>query len=157
MMRPELDAWEPGEHTGTFRGNAPAFVTGTVALEKFWTDAQLTTRVWAFEALVARRLTALTEQYDCSRKGRGMMQGLQFPDMHTAAQVQARCLEQQLLIECCGPNDEVVKLIPPLTITEQALEQGLDILAKVVASVCKGRKTADHSSLQLKSAVGAAL
>jgi diaminobutyrate-2-oxoglutarate transaminase len=86
-----------------------------------------------------------------------MMQGLQFPDMHTAAQVQARCLEQHLLIECCGPNDEVVKLIPPLTITEEALEQGLDILTKAVASACKRRQAADHSPLQLKPTVGAAL
>jgi diaminobutyrate-2-oxoglutarate transaminase len=157
MMRPELDAWEPGEHTGTFRGNAPAFVTGTVALEKFWTDAQLATRVRAFERRIAQRLTDLTERYDCSRKGRGMMQGLQFPDMHTAAQVQARCLEQRVLIECCGPNGEVIKLIPALTITEDALEQGLDILTKAVASSCKGRKAADHSPLQLKPAVGAVL
>jgi hypothetical protein len=57
MMRPELDAWEPGEHTGTFRGNAPAFVTGTVALEKFWTDAQLMTRVRAFERRITEELS----------------------------------------------------------------------------------------------------
>ena len=157
MMRPELDAWEPGEHTGTFRGNAPAFVTGTVALEKFWTDAQLMTRVRAFEKRISQCLTALTEQHDCIRKGRGMMQGLQFPDMHTTAQVQARCLEQHLLIECCGPNDEVIKLIPPLTITDAALDQGLDILTQAVASSCKGRRAADHAPLQLKPAIGAVL
>jgi diaminobutyrate-2-oxoglutarate transaminase len=155
MMRPELDAWEPGEHTGTFRGNAPAFVTGTVALEKFWTDAQLMTRVRAFERRISQRLTDLTAQYDCFRKGRGMMQGLQFPDMHTTAQVQARCLEQHLLIECCGPHDEVIKVIPPLTITEEALDQGLDILTQAVASSCDGRRAADHSPL--KPAAGAVL
>lgn len=155
MMRPELDVWEPGEHTGTFRGNAPAFVTGAAALEKFWTDDHFMTRVRDFEREIERRLTALTEQYDCARKGRGMMQGLQFPDMATAAQVQAHCLEHHLLIECCGPNDEVVKLLPPLTITEEALAHGLDILAKAVARACKGRTVADHTPLLQPPSVGA--
>jgi diaminobutyrate-2-oxoglutarate transaminase len=132
MMRPELDLWEPAEHTGTFRGNAPAFVTGAVALEKFWTDAQLATRVRALEKRIEQRIIELTEKYGCARKGRGMMQAVQFSDTHTAAQVQARCLEQHLLVECCGPNNEVLKLLPPLTIPEDALERGLDILAKAV-------------------------
>ncbi len=38
LFRPELDVWEPGEHNGTFRGNNPAFVTATAALEAYWTD-----------------------------------------------------------------------------------------------------------------------
>ncbi|MHC5824585.1 MAG: diaminobutyrate--2-oxoglutarate transaminase, partial [Nostoc sp.] len=33
LIKPELDIWEPGEHTGTFRGNQLAFVGGTAALE----------------------------------------------------------------------------------------------------------------------------
>jgi diaminobutyrate-2-oxoglutarate transaminase len=136
MMRPELDVWEPAEHTGTFRGNAPAFVTGAVALQQFWGDSQLMTRVREFEQRIQRRLTDIAERHHCLRKGRGMMQGLQFPDARTAGQVQARCLEQRLVIECCGPHGEVVKLLPPLTITEDALERGLEILAHAVAKSC---------------------
>lgn len=37
LLRPELDVWEPGEHTGTFRGNQLAFVAGAAALE-LWDD-----------------------------------------------------------------------------------------------------------------------
>lgn len=139
MMRPELDVWEPAEHTGTFRGNAPAFVTGAVALDKFWSTPQLMERVRGFERRIAQRLTEMADRYDCTRKGRGMMQGLQFQDARAAAQVQSRCLEQHLVIECCGPHGEVVKLLPALTITEDALERGLDILAQAVASSCKAR------------------
>ncbi|MEC9341992.1 MAG: aspartate aminotransferase family protein, partial [Pseudomonadota bacterium] len=40
LMRPELDRWQPGEHTGTFRGNNLAFVAATKALE-FWDDDTL--------------------------------------------------------------------------------------------------------------------
>ncbi|MGC0358976.1 diaminobutyrate-2-oxoglutarate transaminase [Streptomyces sp. SAI-124] len=38
LFKPELDIWEPGEHNGTFRGNNPAFVTATAALEQYWAD-----------------------------------------------------------------------------------------------------------------------
>src|SRR5262249_17025895 len=38
LFKPELDVWQPGEHSGTFRGNNLAFVTATRALELFWHD-----------------------------------------------------------------------------------------------------------------------
>lgn len=41
LIRPELDQWRPGEHNGTFRGNAHAFVTAEVAVRKFWSNASL--------------------------------------------------------------------------------------------------------------------
>ena len=40
LFKPELDIWEPGEHNGTFRGNNPAFVTATAALETYWADGR---------------------------------------------------------------------------------------------------------------------
>ncbi|MEX0707395.1 MAG: diaminobutyrate--2-oxoglutarate transaminase, partial [Woeseia sp.] len=40
LMRPELDQWRPGEHTGTFRGNNLGFVAATEAL-KYWENDDL--------------------------------------------------------------------------------------------------------------------
>jgi len=141
MMRPELDKWEPGEHTGTFRGNAHAFVTGTVALRKFWMDTQLSDRVHAFETKITQHLSALSERYACSRKGRGMMQGLQFQNGNVAERVQALGLGRGLIIERCGPGNKVVKLLPPLTITDAALERGLKIVAEAVEEACDVRES----------------
>lgn len=146
MMRPELDQWEPGEHTGTFRGNAPAFVTGTIALRKFWMNARLSNSVRAFETKIARQLTVLAERYACRRKGRGMMQGLQFQDGGVAGRVQALCIERGLLLERCGPGNNVVKLLPPLTITDTALERGLQIVASAVEEACDVRESLDLAS-----------
>ena len=153
LIRPDLDIWEPGEHTGTFRGNAPAFVTGTVALRKFWQDARLTEHVQYYEKHIAQRLSTLAEHHGFLRKGRGMMQGLQFPNTQIAAQVQSRCLEHKLLIECCGPSDEVIKLLPPLTITEAALDQGLAIFEDAVKYVDNSQTLASrfHSRAQLST------
>ena len=139
LIRPDIDVWEPAEHTGTFRGNASAFVTGTVALRKFWADRSLTERTLRNEAQIAQRLTALAKRHDCRRKGRGMMQGLQFRDGQTAAQVQLLCLERKLLVESCGPFGEVIKLLPPLTIPESSLDQGLSILEDAMARLDGGK------------------
>ena len=38
LISPELDVWEPGGHTGTFRGNNLAFVGATAALRTYWAD-----------------------------------------------------------------------------------------------------------------------
>ena len=42
LIRRDLDVWAPGEHNGTFRGNNPAFITATKAINEFWSDDQLT-------------------------------------------------------------------------------------------------------------------
>jgi diaminobutyrate-2-oxoglutarate transaminase len=138
LIRPDLDVWEPAEHTGTFRGNASAFVTGTVALRKFWADGRLTEQTLRYEEEIAQRLIAVTERHDCRRKGRGMMQGLQFSDRQTAARVQSLCLERKLLVESCGPSGEVIKLLPPLTISERSLDQGLSVLVDAIGYLDRG-------------------
>ncbi|MFG3250283.1 hypothetical protein [Streptomyces sp. NPDC048187] len=44
-----------------------------------------------------------------------------------------------LLLETAGPRDEVVKLLPPLTVTGEQLEQGLGILDEAVAAAAGAR------------------
>ena len=56
------------------------------------------------------------------------MQGLSFdcPEFASAAAELAR--ERKLVIETAGPDDEVLKFFPPLTITSDELTQGLGIV-----------------------------
>jgi diaminobutyrate-2-oxoglutarate transaminase len=44
LIRPEIDIWQPGEHTGTFRGNNLAFITATQALN-YWQDDIFSTEI----------------------------------------------------------------------------------------------------------------
>ena len=71
--------------------------------------------------------------------GRGMVQGLVFEEPELAGKVCALAYEDRLLAETSGPSDEVVKLLPPLTIDEDDLKRGLDILSKAVATVATER------------------
>jgi diaminobutyrate-2-oxoglutarate transaminase len=65
-----------------------------------------------------------------------MVQGLVFEDAEKASKVTAIAYDKGLLAETSGPSDEVVKLLPPLTITEEDLDHGLGILADATATVC---------------------
>ena len=70
-----------------------------------------------------------------------MMQGLQFQNGNVAERVQALGLGRGLIIERCGPGNKVVKLLPPLTITDAALERGLKIVAEAVEEACDVRES----------------
>jgi diaminobutyrate-2-oxoglutarate transaminase len=46
------------------------------------------------------------------------------------------------LLETAGPYDEVAKILPPLTVADEHLEQGLGVLGEAVASVIDRRTLA---------------
>ncbi len=136
LMRRELDQWSPGEHNGTFRGNNPAFITATVALEHFWTADKLKNSTEAKGARIHEVFGALGEDHDgVSTRGRGMVQGLVFDEPSQASKVCRIAFENGLLVETSGAEDEVVKLLPPLTLTDDELEHGLNILTGAVHTV----------------------
>ncbi|MBJ8341962.1 diaminobutyrate--2-oxoglutarate transaminase [Antrihabitans sp. YC3-6] len=140
LFKPEFDIWAPGEHNGTFRGNNPAFVTAQVALEHYWSDDRLETSTLELGDRIHTRFVGLTEQFDgLSTRGRGLVQGLAFADASQAGKVSQIAYDNGLLVETSGPSDQVVKLLPPLTIADDELELGLGILADAVASVCRAK------------------
>ncbi|MCC3311573.1 diaminobutyrate--2-oxoglutarate transaminase [Nocardia africana] len=140
LMKRELDQWAPGEHNGTFRGNNPAFVTARVALEEYWRDDRLELATLARGERVRAGLARVADAVGgLSTRGRGLVHGLVFDDASEAGKVSRVAFEEGLLVETSGANDEVVKLLPPLTITDFELDHGLDILTRAVDIVCGGR------------------
>ncbi|MER7535900.1 diaminobutyrate--2-oxoglutarate transaminase [Streptomyces sp. NPDC097704] len=144
LFRPELDLWEPGEHNGTFRGNNPAFVTATAALDAYWRDGALRERTLNRAARVERALLDLCGDDAATGvavRGRGLVWGLEFADGERAEAVCRRAFETGLLLETSGPRGEVVKLLPPLTATDDELDEGLGLLARSVRHAA-GRRAA---------------
>jgi diaminobutyrate-2-oxoglutarate transaminase len=138
LIRPEHDVWLPGEHNCTFRGNNLAFVTGTAAIQNYWRDDGLETAVMKKGCTARDRLTAIANQYKdaCGPvRERGLIWGLPFTDPDTARNVSRAAFERGLLIETAGPLNEGVKLLPPLTIEDQELAAGLDIIEDSVEAV----------------------
>jgi diaminobutyrate-2-oxoglutarate transaminase len=140
LFRPELDIWEPGEHNGTFRGNNPAFVTATAALNTYWADGQMEKQTIARGEQVEQALAAIcAERVDDAAefRGRGLVWGLEFGDKDRATAICARAFELGLLLETSGPQSEVVKLLPPLTVTPEELDEGLRTLARAVRDTAR--------------------
>jgi diaminobutyrate-2-oxoglutarate transaminase len=137
LLRPELDAWAPGEHNGTFRGNNAAFVTAAAALD-YWRDDALTRRVEEHAVVMRAALDGLRERHPdrfAAVRGRGMIQGLVCVEPAEAGRIAAESYARGLLVETCGPADEVVKLLPPLTIEPETLSEGLGRLGEAVEGV----------------------
>ncbi|MEU0812394.1 diaminobutyrate--2-oxoglutarate transaminase [Streptomyces sp. NPDC005970] len=135
LFRPELDIWEPGEHNGTFRGNNPAFVTAAAALDTYWADGQMEKQTLARGEQVQQALREICEEHvrlGAEYRGRGLVWGLEFTDPSRATAVCARAFELGLLVETSGPQSEVVKLLPPLTVSPEELDEGLRTLARAV-------------------------
>ncbi len=133
LIKPEYDRWLPGEHNGTFRGNNLAFVTARVALEKFWSNTRFTEDIARRSKVVQRALSEIAQLVPGARvKGRGMMMGVDLRNPKLSRAVIEKCFEDGLIIECSGPNDEVVKVLAPLTTSDDVLEYGLQILRRAV-------------------------
>lgn len=136
----KLDAWKPGEHNGTFRGNNLAFVAATVAIETFWSDDSFVQEIARKGQIISGRLQQIAK--DNANivelvRGRGMFYGLLINDPNVAGQITQECFNNGLVIERAGMEDEVVKLLPPLTIADEDLAAGLDIIAAAVATINK--------------------
>ena len=138
LMKPEHDQWGPGEHNGTFRGNNPAFVTATHTLRTWWTDDTLekdTVRKGEKIEEGFNRIIADNRGTEMFAKGRGLARGIQFEDEGLAEKVAGKAFEQRLLLETAGPNDEVLKLLPPLTTSDDEIDEGLAIIGESVRTV----------------------
>ncbi len=133
LLRPGLDVWSPGEHNGTFRGNNHAFVTATAAIRHFWSDSALAEDIRRRGEMLGLRLEEIADRHDLTTRGRGMMRGINLGTGKKAAEVCALAFARGLMIETSGPNDEIVKVLAPLTIDDDVFAAGLDILDECVA------------------------
>jgi diaminobutyrate-2-oxoglutarate transaminase len=141
LIRPDLDVWRPGEHSGTFRGFNHAFVTATEALRAYWSDDKLEKSTRARGERVFRALSDIAAAHPeagLSVRGRGLGRGLRFENPEQAGRVRTAAFERRLLMETSGRRDDVVKLLPPLTIADADLDEGLSILDESVRLVLGG-------------------
>jgi diaminobutyrate-2-oxoglutarate transaminase len=143
LIAQKYDQWLPGEHNGTFRGNNHAFVTAKAAIDLFWSDARLSNDVHRKADIVTASLNEIASSFDFRLKGRGLMQGIDVKSAETSAAIRNLCFKNGLILEACGPFDEVVKLTPPLVISSADLDNGLHILTEAVRQICStNRKVA---------------
>ena len=133
LMKPEHDVWAPGEHNGTFRGNNAAFATATAALRHFWSDDELTKAVEAKSARLRAGMQRIVDDHPGlfeEVRGRGLILGIETAVPELANMIAEAAFKRNLVIETAGAEDEVIKFLPSLTVTDEAIERALTILAE---------------------------
>jgi diaminobutyrate-2-oxoglutarate transaminase len=139
LFRPEIDRWKPGEHNGTFRGNNFAFVTAKAAIDHYWSDDSFSKEIKRKGDYVGQRLDAIVEQYgegNFTTRGRGMFRGINCVNGELAAKITRRCFVDGLIIETSGADDQVIKFLCPLIISDENLARGIDIVENAVREIC---------------------
>ncbi|WP_153543636.1 diaminobutyrate--2-oxoglutarate transaminase family protein [Streptomyces sp. RB17] len=166
VYRDDLDVWPPGAHAGTFRGNQLAMAAGTATLT-YVRENGLARRAADLGSRMLDQLGELADSFACvgEVRGRGLMIGVELVDpadagsepldhhpattspepTHTpypaapelAAAVQRECLQRGLIVELGGRHSAVVRLLPPLTISEEQAAAVLDRLSDAVAAVAR--------------------
>jgi 4-aminobutyrate aminotransferase len=131
-----MEQWPPGAHGSTFGGN-PVACAAAIATIDVMEDEGVYHRVRTLGQRALARLREATEGNAAvlQVRGVGFMLGVELVDAAAAEAVQRRCLDDGLIVLTCGPADNVLRLIPPLTVTEDELDQGLDTLAKAFAAL----------------------
>jgi len=137
LIRPELDQWKPGEHTGTFRGNNLAFVAATEALRHWETPAfadRVAERGRQLESGL-REIAAAWPGICAAVRGVGLIFGLELADPAHCSAAAREAFARGLVIEICGSKKNVLKFLPPLTIEPAELAQGLAMVRDAIRTV----------------------
>jgi diaminobutyrate-2-oxoglutarate transaminase len=146
LYHQDLDTWGPGAHIGTFRGHAVAMAAGKAAID-FIQEHKLTEHAAKLGEYIKGRLEELQGETECigDVRGKGLFIGIEFikdrktkePYQEIVKEIQRRCFQKGLLIWTAGHYGNVVRFIPPLVITEELVQRGLNIFAQVVCEVTK--------------------
>ena len=130
-----MDSVHPGGLGGTFGGNPVACAAACAVLDAL-VEPGFRERAETIGRLLRGRLEELAEHQPSVGEARGLgpMRAIEFVersgDVTKAVTTKAR--ENGLLLLSCGLDGNVIRLLPPLTATDEELERGLDILAATV-------------------------
>jgi len=147
LFKPEHDIWKPGEHNGTFRGNNLAFVTAEATINHYWSDDLFSKEVKRKGKYMYDRINKIIDQYgegNFTSRGRGMFQGINCVSGDLASKITKLAFKNGLMIETSGEDDHVIKFLCPLTISDQNLKRGMDILEDAIETVCAKVKNFDE-------------
>jgi diaminobutyrate-2-oxoglutarate transaminase len=148
VYRAGLDSWAPGAHTGTFRGNQLAMAAGAATLRHI-AEAGLSERAAQLGERITTELLRMATERTCigEVRGKGLMLGLELVDPDAgagplgsrppapalAALARTACLQHGLIVELGGRNDTVLRLLPPLIMTDGEADAVLERLAAALA------------------------
>lgn len=135
--------WEYGSHASTFGGNPVSCAASLATLELL--EGGLVKNAEVVGKHIFERITGFVQKYDCvgDVRGRGLMLGIEIiegkktkePAQKIRNAIINECFKNGLIMLGCGPN--TLRLCPPLVITKEEADLGLDIIEKSIRKVAK--------------------
>jgi 4-aminobutyrate aminotransferase / (S)-3-amino-2-methylpropionate transaminase / 5-aminovalerate transaminase len=144
IARDEIaDTFQPGEHLSTFGGN-PVSCAAALATINFMEREKLAAHAQEKEKFLKTRLESLKKKYSVigDVRGKGLMIGVELikdkaktPAAEEANKIREGCFRKGLLIGLGGIYGNVLRIQPPLIITEDQLDASVDIIEKSLAEL----------------------
>ena len=137
-----MDAAHPGGLGGTYAGNPLACVAAVAAMDAF-EHGGLIERAQQIETIALERLAAAQSRDPRigDVRGRGAMLAIELvdpttgdPDAQLAAAVAKASHQEGVIVLTCGTYGNIIRLLPPLSIPDHLLIEGLDIMLAALAS-----------------------
>ncbi|MGM8213430.1 aspartate aminotransferase family protein [Virgibacillus sp. W0430] len=137
-----MSQWPMGSHGTTFGGNPIACAAARASLAVI-KEENLLDNANAMGEYALHRLNEMKSAYSVidDVRGVGLMIGVAIKDAHTgradgdtSKKILNMCLDKGVLFYPCGSSGEVIRMIPPLTVTKEQIDQGLDIFEEVLTS-----------------------
>ena len=137
-----MDAAHAGGLGGTYGGNPIACAAALAAIDVFENDGMIE-RAREIGAILTDRLGALqtTDSRIGDVRGHGAMIAAEFvdpstgePDAALTAAVAKACIAQGVIVLTCGTYGNVIRFLPPLSIPDHLLHEGLDVVAGALAA-----------------------
>ncbi|MBI4163042.1 MAG: aminotransferase class III-fold pyridoxal phosphate-dependent enzyme [Candidatus Aenigmarchaeota archaeon] len=134
--------WVPGAHSNTFGGNLVSCAAGIAALN-YMKKKKLGQNAHKIGKLIMKRLEEMKEQYEIigDVRGLGLMIGIEIvkdkksrtPSVQERDAIQCEAARKGMIL--LGAGKSVIRFCPPLVITKQEAEKGMDIFEESVRKV----------------------
>lgn len=135
LIKPNLDIFRPAEHNGTFRGNQLSFIGGTAGI-RYFVNHTLENEVKRKAHLIDEYIhnNILLKNSDLISRGIGFIWGIDLNRIDPCLALKAvhMCFDAGLILEVAGRHDGVLKIMPPLTIEDDILIEGLEIISSTL-------------------------
>ncbi|MCD2110478.1 aminotransferase class III-fold pyridoxal phosphate-dependent enzyme [Rhodococcus rhodochrous] len=134
-----MERARPGSQGGTYGANAVSCAAAVATLDVIEKEGLVDNAAVRGRELLSGARENTTDAIGDVR-GLGLMVGLEFttdgaPDRERATAAQQRAAQKGLLLLTCGAHMNVVRMIPPLIVTAQQIEDALGIWSEVLAEV----------------------
>ena len=132
MAKEHASVFTPGDHGSTFGGNPLATAAG-LAVTQYMIDTDMPSHVENVGGYLASKLLALRSKfpYITEVRGKGLLLAMAF-DRDIAERVVLECLQNGLIVNNVRPN--AIRFVPPLTISEAEVDEGVAIIEKVLST-----------------------